>query len=80
MKHYTLEELNVYNTDKMSLTAKMECSTHLSNCSECNALLAQIKAHERLIAQLKKSWATLDSSHVDERWEQSYNQLSKILK
>jgi len=80
MRHYTVDELDTYNTGAMNLLSKLRCTTHLKNCRECQARLETAMSNDSLIAQVRESWSKLNPEIIDHNWEKSYDLITRSLK
>ena len=55
MKHYTLEELELYRNGQMSVLGRIACTSHLRECAECMKIMDELKEDDKLIANLRSS-------------------------
>lgn len=55
MKHYTKEELELYRHGQMSVLGRINCSSHLLECEECQKLLKELEAEDEFVKELRSS-------------------------
>ena len=61
MKHYTKEELELYRHGQMSVLGRINCSSHLHECEECQKLLKELEAEDDFVKELRSSIQIFDA-------------------
>ncbi len=61
MKHYTKEELELYRHGQMSVLGRINCSSHLQECVECQKFLKELEAEDEFVKELRSSLQIYES-------------------
>lgn len=67
MRHYTEDELELFRHKEMSVLGRINCASHLKECSACAKLLAELEENDKLVQEVRNSMESFQSQEATHR-------------